>query len=126
MLGYYRVNYDDSNWKRIIDVLRTGKFEKIHKVNRAALIDDLMNLAKAGYVGYDLVFSATEYLQYEKDDLPWRAFYNGLTYLHNRFEGQEIFVFLEVNFMLSIFQFSFYLLYTHCSCYVVFRNMCQR
>lgn len=93
--GYYRVNYDDSNWKRIIDFLKTGKFEKIHKVNRAALIDDLMNLAKAGYVSYDLVFSATEYLQYEEDYLPWRAFYNGLTYLHNKFEGQEIFGLLK-------------------------------
>ncbi|KAL2747896.1 putative aminopeptidase-2 [Vespula maculifrons] len=93
--GYYRVNYDRSNWKRIIDVLNTGKFEKIHKVNRAALIDDLMNLARAGYVDYDLVFSATEYLQYEEDYLPLRAFFNGFTYLHNKFEGQEIFALLK-------------------------------
>ncbi|KAL2717324.1 putative aminopeptidase-2 [Vespula squamosa] len=93
--GYYRVNYDSTNWKRIIDVLKTGKFEKIHKVNRAALIDDLMNLARAGYVDYGLVFSATEYLQHEKDYLPWRAFFNGLTYLHNKFEGKEVFSLLK-------------------------------
>ncbi|XP_014606106.1 PREDICTED: uncharacterized protein LOC106787883 [Polistes canadensis] len=89
--GYYRVNYDIANWKRIIDALTKQKFEKIHKVNRAALIDDLMNLARVGYVDYDLLFSATEYLKYENEYLPWRAFFNGLTYLHNKFEGQEIF-----------------------------------
>ncbi|XP_015184597.1 PREDICTED: uncharacterized protein LOC107070683 [Polistes dominula] len=89
--GYYRVNYDLANWKRIIDALNQQKFHKIHKVNRAALIDDLMNLARAGYVDYDLLFSATEYLKYENDYLPWRAFFNGLTYLHNKLEGKEIF-----------------------------------
>ncbi|XP_043498883.1 putative aminopeptidase-2 [Polistes fuscatus] len=89
--GYYRVNYDIANWKRIIDALTQQKFEKIHKVNRAALIDDLMNLARVGYVDYDLLFSATEYLKYENEYLPWRAFFNGLTYLHNKFEAQEIF-----------------------------------
>lgn len=71
-------------------------------MNRAALIDDLMNLARAGYVDYDLVFSATEYLQYEDDYLPLRAFFNGFTYLHNKFEGQEVFALLKVNFLSCI------------------------
>ncbi|KAK2581484.1 hypothetical protein KPH14_005150 [Odynerus spinipes] len=93
--GYYRVNYDELSWKRIIDTLKSPEFEKIHEVNRAALIDDLMNLARAGYVNYDLLFSATEYLEVEQHYLPWRAFFNGLKYLDRKFEGQDIYKYFK-------------------------------
>lgn len=48
--GYYRVNYDDDNWKLLILQLNTNH-EAIHVINRAQIIDDALNLARAGKFG---------------------------------------------------------------------------
>ncbi|KAK7027940.1 hypothetical protein SK128_026275 [Halocaridina rubra] len=45
--GYYRVNYDSKNWHLLIQQLKTDH-EVIHTINRAQIIDDAMDLAKAG------------------------------------------------------------------------------
>ncbi|XP_050580172.1 putative aminopeptidase-2 isoform X1 [Bombus affinis] len=87
--GYYQVNYAPDNWKEIIKFLKSDRFNVIHEINRAALIDDLLNLGRAGYVDYPTVLSATQYLSKETNYIPWRAFLNGLTYLHKQFEGKE-------------------------------------
>lgn len=87
--GYYRVNYAPDNWKDIIKFLKSDRFNIIHEINRAALIDDLLNLGRAGYVDYPTVLSATQYLSKETNYIPWRAFFNGLTYLHKQFEEKE-------------------------------------
>ncbi|XP_011690580.1 PREDICTED: uncharacterized protein LOC105451677 [Wasmannia auropunctata] len=88
--GYYRVNYDKKNWIQLIDYLKNENFETIHEINRAALIDDLMNLARAAYVDYEIAISAIMYLEKENNYLPWRAFFNNLLYLNNRFRGSEM------------------------------------
>jgi len=83
--GFYRVNYDTSTWKVLIDKLN-NKFEVIDVLNRAQIIDDLFNLARANYVEYDLLMSASVYLRQETNHLPWKAFFNGLSYIYGRFE----------------------------------------
>ncbi|ROT77107.1 putative aminopeptidase N [Penaeus vannamei] len=45
--GYYRVNYDDHNWNLIIQQLKKDH-QVICPINRAQIIDDAMNFAKAG------------------------------------------------------------------------------
>ena len=45
--GYYRVNYDEKNWKLITDQLLQD-VSKIYQTNRAQLLDDSWNLARAG------------------------------------------------------------------------------
>ena len=45
--GYYRVNYDLNNWKHITRQLLKN-FANIHMNNRAQLLDDALNLARAG------------------------------------------------------------------------------
>ncbi|XP_076764228.1 putative aminopeptidase-2 [Xylocopa sonorina] len=87
--GFYRVNYDTQTWERIIAFLKSDRYELIHEINRAALIDDLLNLGKAGQVDYSIVLSATQYLKNETNYIPWRAFFNGLTYLQKQFEERE-------------------------------------
>jgi len=84
------VNYDEQHWLRLIKHLTSGNFSEIHEINRAALIDDLMNLGRADYISYATVISATMYLKWENNYLPWRAFYNNLPYLSNRFRGRHI------------------------------------
>lgn len=45
--GYFRVNYDEMNWKLLIRQLKDDH-SLIHQKNRAQLIDDALNLARAG------------------------------------------------------------------------------
>jgi aminopeptidase N len=87
--GFYRVNYDTDSWKRLISKLNTKEFEAIDVLNRAQIIDDLFNLARATYVDYELLMSAVTYLRQETNHLPWKAFFNGLSYIYERFEQQN-------------------------------------
>lgn len=71
--GYYRVNYDEHNWGLLIEQLQDDDFEVIHAVNRAQLIDDALNLARADIIPYETAFRLLEYLQQELDYVPWDA-----------------------------------------------------
>ena len=72
-MGFYRVNYDNSNWQELIKVLNSRNFNQIHVLNRAQLIDDSLNLAHDGYLSYDIAFGILNYLSRETDYIPWRA-----------------------------------------------------
>lgn len=74
-------------WRRIINALKSKIYQIIHEINRASLIDDLFNLARASMVDYDITLSATQYLIQETSYIPWRAAFEGLTYLRQRFTG---------------------------------------
>lgn len=84
------MNYNEEYWLKLFDYLKNNTINTIHEINRAALIDDLMNFARADYIDYKTVISALMYLKRENDYLPWRAFYNNLPYLNNRFWGRSI------------------------------------
>ncbi|XP_032913367.1 thyrotropin-releasing hormone-degrading ectoenzyme [Catharus ustulatus] len=70
--GYFRVNYDTRNWKLLINQL-TRNHEVISVSNRAGLIDDAFNLARAGYLPQNIPLEIMRYLSEEKDFLPWHA-----------------------------------------------------
>lgn len=80
--GYYRVTYDEDNWNLLIDQLLTDP-TKIHRINRAQILDDLFHLAENNVVKYSMALRALEYFKNEKDPLPWASF-GQLTYLINR------------------------------------------
>ncbi|XP_044734714.1 membrane alanyl aminopeptidase-like [Chrysoperla carnea] len=84
-VGYYRVNYDNDLWQRIIDVLNSDRYETIHTLNRAQLIDDIFNLAKAGLVKYEQVFDLIAYLNQESYLTPWSSAIINLSFLKQRF-----------------------------------------
>lgn len=48
LFGFFRTNYDEQNWKMIIEQLKIDH-EKCTVIERAGLIDDAFNLARAGY-----------------------------------------------------------------------------
>ncbi len=79
--GYFRVNYDDQNWKLIIDQLNEDH-EQIHVINRAQIIDDAMNLARAGKLSYEIALGVTSYLNNEVEYIPWTAALNGMSYIN--------------------------------------------
>lgn len=72
--GFYRVNYDLENWKNIERALHTTP-HKIHVLNRAQIIDDLFNFARAGYHKYNEIMGIVSYLKNEKHYIPWQLFW---------------------------------------------------
>lgn len=78
--GYYRVNYDKTSWKKLIEKSLT-----LSDITRAQLIDDSFNLARAGLTEYDipitlgLVIRGSAPFEY----LSWWAYANGLQYVTN-------------------------------------------
>lgn len=85
--GYYRVNYDDENWNSLITVLKNRG--QINKLNRAQLIDDIMNLARGNRVKYDLALNLLTYLKVEDDFHPWESAFGALYYLKYRVVDQD-------------------------------------
>ncbi|XP_016952805.1 aminopeptidase Ey [Drosophila biarmipes] len=74
----YKVNYDAHNWKLLIETLTNGDFERIHVINRAQLIDDALYLAWTGEQDYEIAMRLIEYLQREREYLPWKSAFENL------------------------------------------------
>ncbi|KAA0721118.1 Thyrotropin-releasing hormone-degrading ectoenzyme [Triplophysa tibetana] len=70
--GYFRVNYDLHNWRLLIQQLMTNP-TIISVGNRAGLIDDVFNLARAGYLPQNIPLQIISYLSQESEFLPWHA-----------------------------------------------------
>lgn len=79
-VGYYRVNYDIVNWNAIKETLKKD-VNAIHVLNRAQIVDDLFNLAEAGYLDYGFTFDILEYLTEETEYQPWKSALRGLDQL---------------------------------------------
>uniref|UniRef100_A0AAZ3R0Y3 Aminopeptidase n=1 Tax=Oncorhynchus tshawytscha TaxID=74940 RepID=A0AAZ3R0Y3_ONCTS len=60
--GYYRVNYDMDNWERLLNQLTTDH-TVIPLINRAQIVDDAFNLARAKVINTTLALRTTRYNQ---------------------------------------------------------------
>lgn len=74
----YKVNYDERNWKLLIETLTNGDFDRIHVINRAQLIDDALYLAWTGEQDYEIAMRLIEYLKREREYLPWKSAFENL------------------------------------------------
>ncbi|KAK4880865.1 hypothetical protein RN001_004184 [Aquatica leii] len=74
MIGYYRVTYDETNWKRITKFLQTNDITVIPPVNRAQLIDDVIFLSQSLQLNFELALNLTTYLSRETDYIPMSSF----------------------------------------------------
>ena len=92
--GYYRVTYDKENWQMLIKHLNQANFKDIPTANRAQLIDDALNLARAGRLDYSTALDVTSYLAHETEYIPWKAALTGMSYLNGmliKFQGYDKF-----------------------------------
>ncbi|BES97198.1 aminopeptidase [Nesidiocoris tenuis] len=90
--GFYRVNYDERNWQLIINQLRDrDRFMNIGELNRAQLIDDSLQLARAGLLNYSIALNLTTYLSEELAYLPWEAALPGLGFLNTMLKKMPIY-----------------------------------
>jgi aminopeptidase N len=82
------VNYDNNNWNLIIKELHEFH-NNIPPLNRAQLLDDALNLARAGKLPYSVALDLTMYLEHDKDYIPWAAALNALSFLDRRITDNE-------------------------------------
>ncbi|NXV17294.1 AMPN Aminopeptidase, partial [Cepphus grylle] len=88
--GYFRVNYNEENWDRLLAQLSTNH-QVIPVINRAQIIDDAFNLARAKYVNVTLALSTTRFLGQETEYMPWEAALSNLQYFQLMFDRSEVF-----------------------------------
>ncbi|XP_076081152.1 glutamyl aminopeptidase-like [Mytilus galloprovincialis] len=97
--GFYRVNYPEDNWVKLIDQLKTDH-TVIHPVNRAQLINDAWSLAKSGDLSMKIALQTLEYLSMEDSNFPFDTAGKELTYVRNMLESTDIYADLSVSFFL--------------------------
>lgn len=88
-VGFYRVNYDLQTWKNIIQILDSDKYDSVDEFDRSVLLDDMFNLARAGYLDYEILFYALKYLKRETKQLPIKIAINNLRSLMRYFETTQ-------------------------------------
>jgi len=69
--GYYRVNYDNNNWFKLIKYLYSTNNFNIHVLNRAQIIDDAYYFLSTNKLDFIYFKSLTLYLSNETDYVAW-------------------------------------------------------
>uniref|UniRef100_A0A667XA10 Aminopeptidase n=1 Tax=Myripristis murdjan TaxID=586833 RepID=A0A667XA10_9TELE len=90
MTGFYRVNYDSENWERLLTKL-SSQHQDIPVINRAQIIDDAFNLARAKAVSTILALKTTKYLFREVEYMPWQTASRNLDYFFLMFDRSEVY-----------------------------------
>ncbi|XP_032687738.1 glutamyl aminopeptidase-like [Odontomachus brunneus] len=76
-LGYYRVNYNHENWRRIYTFLNNNSFTLVPVLNRAQLINDAYYFKiNSNNSESDVFFHLIKYLRRETDYLAWYPMLN--------------------------------------------------
>ncbi|NXL72438.1 AMPN Aminopeptidase, partial [Leptocoma aspasia] len=88
--GYFRVNYNQENWDQLLEQLGTNH-TVFPVINRAQIIDDAFNLARAKYVNVTLALKTTRFLSQETEYMPWQAALSNLQYFQQMFDRSEVF-----------------------------------
>ncbi|XP_067616976.1 aminopeptidase N [Eurosta solidaginis] len=102
--GYYRVNYEEDNWKAITAYLmQPQQIKNIGPANRAQLIDDVMNLARGAYLSYEMALNMTRYLKHELDHVPWKAAITAFNFIDSMLVNQGDYDLLK-NYLLDLIE----------------------
>ncbi|XP_071646520.1 glutamyl aminopeptidase-like [Temnothorax longispinosus] len=71
-IGYYRVNYDNDNWQKLMEYLNYSKgYVNIHVLNRAQIIDDAYYFLLKNQLNFRLFKTLTYYLSRETNYVAW-------------------------------------------------------
>lgn len=90
MKGFYRVNYDSKNWENLLNKLNSQP-KDIPLINRAQIIDDAFNLARAKRVDITLALNTTKFLEKEVEYMPWQTTRRNLDYFYIMFDRSEVY-----------------------------------
>ncbi|XP_071568327.1 thyrotropin-releasing hormone-degrading ectoenzyme-like [Temnothorax nylanderi] len=70
-IGYYRVNYDTENWRRIVCYLNSKNYTNIHVLNRAQIIDDAFYFTMMSQLNASIFWELARYLSQETEYVAW-------------------------------------------------------
>ncbi|XP_063230541.1 uncharacterized protein LOC134535398 [Bacillus rossius redtenbacheri] len=85
--GFYRVNYDERNWRLLAAQLAGPGAGRVPPVSRAQLLDDALALARSGRLGYPAALELLRCLEQETDYVPWNSAVWALRFLDGRLQG---------------------------------------
>ena len=114
MCGFYRVNYDESNWDKIIKQLKhdkdvsfflyidlalvmynTIRLKAINVINRAQLVNDIFGFAENGMIEITKPFELISYLVQETEYLPWMVAIERIKYISDMLESSDAYKSLQ-------------------------------
>lgn len=87
--GFYRVQYDDQNYKLIANELTTGDMNKFKITTRSSIISDVFDFANTERLNYTVVFDIIKYLEHELEYVPWSSAFTGLNNVDRLFAGSS-------------------------------------
>lgn len=88
-LGFYRVHYDENNWKALINAIRNDS-QVFSSRTKAQLIDDAMSLAMDGFLSTSIALDLLMEMKFETDFLPWNAVMRNLLHLNNLLSSSDV------------------------------------
>lgn len=96
--GYYRVHYDEGNWKELIKALKAPNASFITTLSRSQLLDDAFVFAENGLFNYTILLELLRYLPVTEDShIPWFTFFDHIDSLKNQLIGSDIYPKYEVS-----------------------------
>ncbi|TKS72939.1 Aminopeptidase N [Collichthys lucidus] len=101
--GYYRVNYNPENWERLLSQLENEP-NRIPLMNRAQLMDDGFNLARAKLANVTLALNLTRFLRNETAYIPWESAIRNLKYFDLMFDRSEAYLREQVTDLYKYFR----------------------
>lgn len=89
------MNYDATLWTNIATALLADNFDGITDLNRAQIVDDLFNLARASEIKYSRILDIIQFLANDVSYFSWYPAYTGFDFLLTRvrddsFLGQAV------------------------------------
>ena len=92
--GFYRVNYDDVNWRSLIELLHARDWNRhiLSAADRSNLLDDSLSFMKVSMISADLAMNLSAYLETgERDYVPWATAIRHFTSLNDVMSGHPLF-----------------------------------
>ncbi|KAK1134886.1 hypothetical protein K0M31_007653 [Melipona bicolor] len=77
-VGYYRVNYEPTEWDILYNILR-HQHKTLSVSDRVHFLEDVFSLASASELDYGIAMNMTAYLKQEKHAIPWSVATSKLT-----------------------------------------------
>ncbi|XP_013387099.1 glutamyl aminopeptidase isoform X2 [Lingula anatina] len=99
--GFYRVNYDEEGWSQLTRILLQN-YTALPTADRAGLLEDAFNLARANLVNITTALEMTQYLRGENEFVPWGVTLSNMLYLYDMLWGNEQAFNLYKKYMLSL------------------------
>jgi len=87
--GYYRVNYDDRNWRKLVHYLNSDDYVKIHVLNRAQIINDLFVFVRDGQIIGTIFDNLINFLLRDTDYVTWYPMFQIFKWWKNSFSLPE-------------------------------------